>query len=232
MNGGAVRLVAVNGGLSEPSSTRMLIDRLAAAAADAFGERGVDADVRVIDLRDLAADLGHSMAVGFASGQARAALDAVESADALVVASPVFNASYSGLFKMFFDLVDVDAMAGKPVLIGATGGSPRHSMVLDHALRPLFSYLRAFVAPTGVYAASEDWAGTEPAGGAGLNGRIDRAAHELAGLVRPRGSSRCETPRPRVDDAPDDVRDRGPDVRQQTIEAAGIANFARLLGSS
>ncbi len=233
MNGGAVRLVAVNGGLSEPSSTRMLIDRLAAAAADAFGERGVDAGVRVIDLRDLAVDLGQSMAVGFASGQARAALDAVESADALVVASPVFNASYSGLFKMFFDLVDVDAMAGKPVLIGATGGSPRHSMVLDHALRPLFSYLRALVVPTGVYAASEDWAGTEPGGDTGLNGRIARAATELAGLVRPGASSwRGAGAGAASEDVPFGASDSEPDARQQTIEAAGIANFARLLGSS
>ena len=232
MNDGAVRVVAVNGGLSEPSSTRMLIDRMVAAVTDALGDREVAVEVEVIDLRDLAVDLGRSMAVGFASGEARAALDAVESADALVVASPVFNASYSGLFKMFFDLVDVDAMAGRPVLIAAIGGSPRHAMVLDHALRPLFSYLRTLVVPTGVYAASEDWAGTEAAGGAGLNGRIDRAANELAGLIRPRGSSRGETPRPRVDDAPDDVRDPGPDVRQQAIEAAGIANFARLLGPS
>ncbi|MDH3061553.1 NAD(P)H-dependent oxidoreductase, partial [Gordonia alkanivorans] len=153
MNDGAVRVVAVNGGLSEPSSTRMLIDRMVAAVTDALGDREVAVEVEVIDLRDLAVDLGRSMAVGFASGEARAALDAVESADALVVASPVFNASYSGLFKMFFDLVDVDAMAGRPVLIAATGGSPRHSMVLDHALRPLFSYLRTLVVPTGVYAA-------------------------------------------------------------------------------
>lgn len=232
MNDGAVRVVAVNGGLSEPSSTRVLIDRMVAAVSDALGDRGVAVEVAVIDLRDLAVDLGRSMAVGFASGEARAALDAVESADALVVASPVFNASYSGLFKMFFDLVDVDAMAGKPVLVAATGGSPRHSMVLDHALRPLFSYLRTLVVPTGVYAASEDWAGIEPAGGVGLNGRIDREASELAGLVWPRGSSRGATPRPRVDDATDDVRDPGLDVRQQTVEAAGIANFARLLGPS
>ena len=228
MNDGAVRVVAVNAGLSEPSSTRMLIDRMAAAVTDTLGERGVAVDVEVIDLRDLAVELGRSMAVGFASGEARAALDAVESADALVVASPVFNASYGGLFKMFFDLVDVDAMAGKPVLIAATGGSPRHSMVLDHALRPLFSYLRTLVVPTGVYAASEDWAGTESADDGGLNRRIDRAATELAELVRPRGSSRGEpAPQPVVDEP----RDPGSDARQQTIEAAGIANFARLLPS-
>ncbi|TYQ09685.1 UNVERIFIED_ORG: FMN reductase [Gordonia westfalica J30] len=233
MNRGAVRLVAVNGGLSEPSSTRMLIDRLAAVVTDALGEREAAVEVEVIDLRDLAVDLGRAMTVGFASGRARAALDAVETADALIVASPVFNASYSGLFKMFFDLVDVDAMSGKPVLIAATGGSPRHSMVLDHALRPLFSYLRTVTVPTGVYAASEDWAGAESAGGSGLSGRIDRAANELAGLIEPRaaGGAASDT-RSRVGDTQHDARGTGPDVRQQTIEAAGIANFARLLGPS
>lgn len=228
MSEGAVRLVVVNAGLSEPSSTRMLIDRMAAAVTGVLGDRGVTVDVEVIDLRDLAVDLGRSMAVGFASGDARAALDAVEAADALVVASPVFNASYSGLFKMFFDLVDVDSMAGKPVLIGATGGSPRHSMVLDHALRPLFSYLRTVVVPTGVYAASEDWAGTGSAAETGLNGRIDRAAKELADLIRPRASSS----HPVAESAPAGAPISAPGVRQQAVEAAGIANFARLLGPS
>ncbi|MCZ0914450.1 FMN reductase [Gordonia amicalis] len=233
MNGGAVRLVAVNGGLSEPSSTRMLIDRLTVAVTDALGEGERVVDVQVIDLRDLAVDLGRAMTVGFAPGQARAALDAVESADALIVASPVFNASYSGLFKMFFDLVDVDAMSGKPVLIAATGGSPRHSMVLDHALRPLFSYLRTVIVPTGVYAASEDWAGAESAGDGGLSGRIDRAASEFAELIRLRGSSREDSSRqPLRDDALHNGSPSAADVRQQTIEAAGIANFARLLGPS
>lgn len=222
----APRIVAVNAGLSEPSSTRLLIDRMVAAAAERLGEGRTE--VEIVDLRDLAVDLGQAMTVGFASGGARAALDAVEGADALIVATPVFNASYSGLFKMFFDLVDIEPMAGKPVLIGATGGSPRHSMVLDHALRPLFAYLRAVVLPTGVYAASADWAG---AGGdtASLNDRIDRAAAELASLLAPRGGP----------GSADAAGGREPsnasavtDGRQQAVEAAGIANFARLLGTA
>ena len=221
----ALRIVAVNAGLSEPSSTRLLVDRMVAAVTEGLGAGR--ADVEIVDLRDLAADLGQAMTVGFASGRARAALDAVEGADALIVATPVFNASYSGLFKMFFDLVDIDAMSGKPVLIGATGGSPRHSMVLDHALRPLFAYLRAVVLPTGVYAASADWAG---AGGdtASLNDRIGRAAAELVSLLGPRGGTgpgnaggNGEPPRAAVADG-----------RQQAVEAAGIANFAWLLGTA
>ena len=105
-------------------------------------------------------------------------------ADSLIVVTPVFSASYSGLFKSFFDVLDKDALAGKPVLIAATGGTARHSLVLEHALRPLFAYLRAVVVPTGVYAASEDW------GAEGLDDRIERAAGELAALMTGLSASR------------------------------------------
>ncbi|MCK0438356.1 NAD(P)H-dependent oxidoreductase [Gordonia alkaliphila] len=213
----ALKIVAVNAGLCEPSSTRMLVDRLGEATLAALPTFG--AEWSVIDLRDVAADVGASMAAGFATGAAGPAIAQVQEADALIVASPVFNASYSGLFKAFFDLVDVDAMNGKPVLIAATGGSPRHSMVLDHALRPLFGFLRTVVVPTGVYAASEDWAG-----GSGdattLAGRIDRAAGQLAALLgeRERPAASIST----VSAA------AGP----SSAEAAGMATFARLLSGN
>ena len=74
-------------------------------------------------------------------------------ADAVIVVTPIFSASYSGLFKTFFDVIEPDALAGKPVLIGATGGTARHSLALEYALRPLFTYLHAVVVPTAVYAA-------------------------------------------------------------------------------
>jgi FMN reductase len=127
----------------------------------------------------------HNFTNGFPGRRLSAAIDAVTGADGLIVVTPVVpearldaaSASYSGLFKSFFDVIDKDALAGKPVLIAATGGTARHSLVLEYALRPLFSYLRAVVVPTGVYAASEDW------GAEGLDGRVARAAGELAGLM-------------------------------------------------
>ncbi|UEA58102.1 NAD(P)H-dependent oxidoreductase [Gordonia otitidis] len=216
----SVTLVAVNAGLSEPSSTRMLVDRLTDDAVAVLQSHGLSVDVRVIDLRDLAVDVGRSLATGFAGGAAGDAVRAVQDADALIVATPVFNASYSGLFKSFFDLVDVDTMAGKPVLIAATGGSPRHSMVLDHALRPLFSYLRTVVVPTGVYAASEDWAGTS-GDTATLTDRIHRAATQLAALLTVGSGARAATPQT---SEPDHAEQRA-----HADEEAGIANFARLL---
>ncbi|MBD9727556.1 FMN reductase [Streptomyces caniscabiei] len=179
-----MKLVVVSAGLSVPSSTRLLGDRLAAAVV------GQDAsvEVQVVELRDLAVEIAHHFTSGFPGRKLATALDAVAGADGLVVVTPVFSASYSGLFKSFFDVLDRDALAGKPVLIAATGGSARHSLVLEHALRPLFAYLRAVVVPTGVYAASEDW------GAEGLAGRIERAGSELAGLMT--GLSRRVTVEP------------------------------------
>ncbi|MBA2808169.1 FMN reductase [Streptomyces sp. KM273126] len=167
-----MRLVVVSAGLSVPSSTRLLGDRLAAATAER-----TDAEVQVVELRDLAVEIAHNLTNGFPGPRLTSALDAVKAADGLIVVTPVFSASYSGLFKSFFDVLDRDALVGKPVLVAATGGTARHSLVLEHALRPLFAYLRAIVVPTAVYAASEDW------GAEGLAGRVQRAAGELAGLM-------------------------------------------------
>ncbi|WP_128432706.1 FMN reductase [Streptomyces cyaneus] len=178
-----MKLVVVSAGLSVPSSTRLLGDRLAAAVG-----RQVDVDVEVVELRDLAVEIAHNLTNGFPGRKLAAALDAVTSADGLIVVTPVFSASYSGLFKSFFDVIDKDALAGMPVLIAATGGTARHSLVLEHALRPLFAYLRAVVVPTGVYAASEDW------GAAGLDGRIERAAGELVGLMAGRPAKKGAEP--------------------------------------
>ncbi|WP_217235329.1 FMN reductase [Streptomyces sp. AC555_RSS877] len=167
-----MRLVVVSAGLSVPSSTRLLGDRLAAAVG-----RDLPVEVQVVELRELAVEIAHHFTNGFPGRKLAAAIDAVTGADGLIVVTPVFSASYSGLFKSFFDVIDKDALAGTPVLIAATGGTARHSLVLEHALRPLFAHLRAVVVPTGVYAASEDW------GAEGLDGRIERAAGELAALM-------------------------------------------------
>jgi FMN reductase len=172
------RLVVVTAGLSNPSSTRILADQLAAAAVTALGE----ADVEVIELRDLAHAITDNLLTGFPSGALADAVASVAAADALVVVTPVFSASYSGLFKSFFDVLEPDVLDGKPVLVAATAGTARHSLVLEHALRPLFSYLHAVPVPTAVFAAAEDF------GSRGLADRVERAAGELAGAVlrRPR----------------------------------------------
>jgi FMN reductase len=172
------KLVVVSAGLSNPSSTRILADQLAAASVAALGS----AEVEVVELRELAHAITDNLLTGFPSGALAEAVASVEKADALVVVTPVFSASYSGLFKSFFDVLDPDILEGKPVLMGATAGTPRHSLVLEHALRPLFSYLHAVPVPTAVFAAAEDF------GSRGLADRVERAAGELADalLRRPR----------------------------------------------
>ncbi|MFF8725713.1 FMN reductase [Streptomyces sp. NPDC015171] len=178
-----MKLVVVSAGLSVPSSARLLADRLAAAV-----DRRTPVDIQVVEVRDLAVEIAHTFTNGFPGKALAAAQDAVAGADGLIVVTPVFSASYSGLFKSFFDVLDKDALAGKPVLIAATGGTARHSLVLEHALRPLFSYLRAVVVPTGVYAASEDW------GAEGLPERIERAAGELARLMTGLSAAKTDAP--------------------------------------
>jgi len=181
-------LVVVSAGLSQPSATRLLADRLAAAVDQHLRDAGIEPHLEVIELRDHAKDLTNHLLTGFPSPRLQAAIDAVLAADGLIAVTPIFSASYSGLFKMFFDLVERDGFAGKPVLIAATGGTARHSLALEHALRPLFAYLNAAVGPTGVYAATEDWGSGGVAADDSLVVRIDRAARELAASMTVRES--------------------------------------------
>lgn len=176
------KIVVITAGLSQPSSSRLLADRLAEASVLALD----DADVQVVELRDFAVDIAKNLVSMVPSGALRTMIDVVTSADGLIVVSPVFTASYSGLFKSFFDILDSDALVGMPVLMAATGGTERHSLMLDYQMRPMFAYLRSIVTPTAVYAASSDWGSTD----GHLAGRIERAAGEFAELVAGR------TPRP------------------------------------
>lgn len=172
-------LAVVSAGLGRPSSSRLLADRLAEAAAEAL--QG-DAAVETIELRDHAHAMVDATLTGFSSGAFRAVAETVANADGLIAVTPIFNASYSGLFKTFFDVLERGSLDGTPVLLGATGGTARHSLAIDYAMRPLFAYLRASVVPTGVYAASEDWGSAETA----LPERVGRAGAELAALMEAR----------------------------------------------
>ena len=173
-------VAVVSAGLSQPSSTRLLADQLAGAVRTAAADRGDRVEVITLELRELAHDITDNLLTGFPGMALQTALDAVSSADALIAVTPVFSGSYSGLFKSFFDVLDREALVGTPVLLAATGGSARHSLILDYALRPLLSYLKADIVPTGVFAATADF-GSDGSDGAGrsLADRVDRAAAEL-----------------------------------------------------
>jgi FMN reductase len=171
------RLAVVSAGTSDPSSTRLLADRITDRVVALAGQDGHPVTVSVIELRELAADVSQALVSQLVSPRLRAAITALAEADGLVVATPVYKAAASGLFKSFVDVLDNDLLIAKPVLLSATAGTARHALVADDQLRPLFAYLRAMTVPTSLFAAPEDWA--DPA----LNQRIDRAVRELVLLM-------------------------------------------------
>ncbi|MFS0714403.1 FMN reductase [Microbacterium sp. 2P01SA-2] len=178
----ARRIAVVSAGLSNPSSTRMLADRLATATIAELAASDISATADVIELRDLAHDITNNLLTGFAPPALESAINSVVSADALIAVTPIFSTSYSGLFKSFIDVLDPDSLTGKPVLIGANAGTARHSLAIDYAIRPLFAYLHAAPVSTGVFAASSDW-GSKADEVAPLSARVERGARELAAAV-------------------------------------------------
>jgi FMN reductase len=190
---GARRIAVVSAGLSNPSSTRMLADRMLAATVRELGSRDIEAQADVFELRDYAHDITNNLLTGFAPPALDTAINTVVSADALIVVTPIFSTSYSGLFKSFIDVLDPDALRGTPVLIGANAGTPRHSLAIDYAIRPLFAYLHADVMSTGVFAASADWGGSGDQV-APLGERIDKAARELAEAISRRDAATSSDP--------------------------------------
>ena len=186
-------IAVVSAGLSQPSSSRLLADRLAEAAAAALREAQIAPVVEVVELREHAHALTDNLLTGFAGPELEAVKSMVAGADGVIAVSPIFSTSYNGLFKTFFDVLDEGALKDTPVLLGATAGTARHSLSLEYALRPLFVYLKATVAPTAVFAASEDWGSGGKAEG-GLAARVTRAGRELAALVAARDPKAAADP--------------------------------------
>ena len=189
----ARRIAVVSAGLSNPSSTRMLADRLAAATVARLAEDGIQATVDTVELRDLAHDITNNLLTGFAPPALESAINTVVSADGVIVVTPIFSTSYSGLFKSFIDVLDPDALTGMPVLIGANAGTARHSLAIDYAIRPLFAYLHAEPVSTGVFAASSDW-GAAADDVAPLSARVDRGAREFAAAIARRPAAQNADP--------------------------------------
>lgn len=176
------RITVLSAGLGVPSSSRLLADQLAAVAEHRLADAGFEVTVEIVELRDLAVDIANNFVTGYAAPRLADVIAGVEATDGIIAVSPVFSASYSGLFKSFIDVLDPKSLEGKAVLLGATGGTDRHQMVLEYAMRPLFSYLRTRMAATAVFAGPQDWGNTDD-GGSPLSSRIDRAAAEFAALL-------------------------------------------------
>lgn len=173
-----LKILTITAGLSEPSSTTLLGEELGEAALKSIETLGLSAEITPLPLRSIATEITNHYLTGFPTGKLAQALDWVRESDAIIAVSPTFKASYTGLFKSFWDLVDDKSMASKPVLAAATGGTARHSLMIDAAMRPLFGYFHAHVIPTGVFAATNDF-GADTS----LQRRIDRAGAELAQIL-------------------------------------------------
>ena len=177
MNQESFKLVVVSAGTSDPSSTRMLADRTAERAVALAARRGNAVMVRVIDLRELSADISTALTSPLVTPKLQQAIAVLGEADGIIAAAPVYQAGPSGLFTSFFQVLDNDLLIAKPVVLAATAGTARHALVADQAMRPMFAYLRTMTAPTSLFAAPEDW--SDPA----LATRIDRASLELVLLM-------------------------------------------------
>jgi FMN reductase len=147
-----LKVTAVSGSYALPSRTAALVQ----AITQKLGQQ-VSIDLHVIELSEIAGSLVASYDPKDLPVKVQKDIEAIESADLLVVATPVYRASYSGLFKHLFDLVNYEALIDVPVLLAATGGSDRHALIIDHELRPLFSFFQALTLPIGVYATQADF---------------------------------------------------------------------------
>lgn len=170
----SLRIVCLSGSTSVPSKTRALVELAGLKAASLLG-----ATVQTYDLTDLQPSLGQARSRDDLDPVARAILDSLVTADALVLASPVYKGSYTGLFKHLFDLIDPAALVGKPILLAATGGGDKHALVIEHQMRPLFAFFEAATLPTGVYASGQDFTDGTPSSPA-LISRLDRAVAQFA----------------------------------------------------
>jgi FMN reductase len=171
------RIIGFSGSPRRPSKTRSLVETVAAEVAS---QRQVRLDI--YDLVDAGPGLGAALQRSDLTLPAARIIDAIEQADALIVGTPVYKSAYTGLFKHAFDLVDARALIGKPVLLAATGGGPRHALVVEHTLRPLFGFFEALTIPTAVYASDADFVDGQLAE-AGVLARVSTAAQQLANMI-------------------------------------------------
>lgn len=177
------KIVAVSASLGSPSKTTTLAQTLLAAVADKFA-----ADATLIELGPIAAELGGTLNRIAAPHAVEKALRAVEDADVLIAASPVFRGAYSGHFKHFFDLVYFDSLLNKPVILAASGGGPKHCLVVEHHLRPLFAFFQAFTLPTSIYVCDADFESGRLTSVA-VHGRVSAVANEASRFLNPSNDS-------------------------------------------
>lgn len=179
-----LRIVGVSGSLREPSKTTALVRALVEEAAS----RGT-VETILVEVASLGPGFAGALRREDVGPDVEAALRAIETADLLIVASPVYRASFTGLFKHLFDFVGQYALVGTPVLLAATGGGERHALILEHQLRPLFGFFQALTLPLGVYASEVDFDGYELTSPE-VRARIEQAITRAVPLVEQAAAQR------------------------------------------
>jgi FMN reductase len=172
-----LKVVAVSGSLNHPSKTTVLVEEIVAALGQAL-----PIESHLITLTELGPSLAGALTRADLPAEAEAELQRIESADVLVVASPVYRASFTGLFKHLFDFVDQYALVDTPVLLAASGGSERHALIIEHQFRPLFSFFQALTLPVGIYAHDSDFTDYKLSNEA-LRARIDKAVAKSVPVI-------------------------------------------------
>lgn len=175
-------VVGISGNLTRPSKTRLFIDHIVGQVAKSTGAASA-----TYDIEDLGPSFAQARRVSDLDPSARAIVEQLSSAAILVVGSPTFKGSYTGLFKHFFDLLDPTSLKGKPVILAATGGGERHSLIVEHQLRPLFGFFEALTIPTAIYASDRDFADGVIVSEA-IRSRAQQAVDEACRVVQARTS--------------------------------------------
>jgi FMN reductase len=170
-------IVGLSGNLLRPSKTRSLVASVVSRISHQYGLPS-----EVFDLVDFGDSLGAARSEKDLDAPSTQIVEKILAADILVVGTPTYKGSYSGLFKHLIDLLDPLALQGKPILLTATGGSDRHALIIEHQLRPLFGFFMAHTLPTGVFAVDRDFLDGEIAN-AHLNARITQAVSEVRPFI-------------------------------------------------
>jgi FMN reductase len=172
-----LKVVGVSGSLTDPSKTTVLVEEIVAALG-----RALPIEPHIIKVNELGPLLAGALTRSQVSPAAEVELQRIETADVLVVASPVYRASFTGLFKHLFDFVDQYALVDTPVLLAASGGSERHALIIEHQFRPLFAFFQALTLPVGIYAHDSDFTDYRLTDEA-LQARIDKAVSKAVPVI-------------------------------------------------
>jgi len=191
-----LRVVGVSGSLKSPSRTIALVDEIVAALG-----RHLEVEPLAIRINELGPSFAGALTRAELPDEVESALQAIETADVLVVASPVYRASFTGLFKHLFDFVDQYALVDTPILLAATGGSERHALIIEHQFRPLFGFFQALTLPVGVYAHDSDFTDYQISS-IRLRERLEKAVAKAIPLIRSNVAEKEEIARALAGDRP------------------------------